>query len=132
MRYVLRCEDESSDLSNSHDLDIWEALESLARILAKDTKLSQEELLHSWKTGHHLATARETYGWRDVMEEIKNADLPARCVNLKRDPKYTLIIDKPAMLKIAGEIANALLHSYTKRHKVSYQAVSKEPSGVAL
>jgi hypothetical protein len=132
MRYALTCDDDTSELSNSHDLDIWQALEALTKILATDSKLSQNELVQSWKSTRHAGTAKELYGWRAIMEEIKNSDLPSRCATSKGDAKFTLMIDKPAMLKIAGEITNALLHSYSKRHRTSFHAVSKEPSGVAL
>jgi hypothetical protein len=132
MQFALTCDEESSELSNSHELEIWQALESLTEILQTGSQLPQNELLLSWKSSHHHTTAREAYGWRAVIEEIKNSDLPTRCAKEKQDPKYTLMIDKPAMLKIAGEITNALLHSYTRGHRVSFQNVSKEPSGFAL
>ena len=36
--------------------------------------------------------------------------------------------DKPMMLKIAGEITNGLMHSYTSRHKTKFCSESLEGS----
>lgn len=86
------------------------------------------QILYAWKEGHHHALAKEQYAWRSALEEIKNSDLSSKCADVKREDAV-LMADKPVMLKIAGEITNALMHSYTSRHKISFvQRTSNVPS----
>ncbi|MHB1868353.1 MAG: hypothetical protein ACYCPP_05345 [Nitrososphaerales archaeon] len=119
--YALCCDDESGiALSNWRALEIWGSLEKLILILLKDSNFSTHSILYSWKDGHHLALAKEPYSWRAALEEIKNSDLLAKCAHLEKGEEKTLITDKPTMLKIAGEITNGLMHSYTSRHKISF------------
>ena len=107
---------------------MWNALERLIAILLKDSSFSSQETLYAWKEGEHRALAKEPYAWRAALEEIKNSDLSAKCVGLSKQ-EIILMADKPAMLKIAGEITNALMHSYTLRHKISFvQRMSNAPS----
>lgn len=133
-KFVLICNDEPllAPLSNGRTEDSWEGIEDLLRILLKDSKFASETDLFAWKKSGHLASAREPYAWRAAIEEIKESDLTARCDSVRENgEKFILITDKPAMLKIAGEITNGLFHSYTSRHKISFvpaQSVSKVPS----
>lgn len=97
-------------------------------ILLKDSSFSSVENLYAWKGSKHLASAKEPYAWRAALEEIKDSDLSAKCQSESREAAV-IMADKPTMLKIAGEITNALLHSYTARHKVSFvQRTSNVPS----
>lgn len=127
--YAISCDVESGlVLSNKRALDTWEALQSLVRILVEVSGFSSLEVLNSWKQPHHLANAREPYAWRSVLEEIKNSNLREKCAGVEGE-YLTLITDKPTMLKVAGEITNSLLHSYTMRHALTFgQYVSKVPS----
>lgn len=129
MRKVIVCEDEGGRaLSNDHDIDLWNALDLLVNILKTSSDLPTE-VLEAWKSPRHPVSAREVYAWRAAMEEIKNSELVARCAGRKNDPLYGLMTDKPAMLKISGEITNALMHGYNSRHKITYtQSVSNVPS----
>ena len=129
MRKVIVCEDEGGRaLSNDHDIDLWNALDLLVNILKTSSDLPTEAL-EAWKSPRHSVSAREVYAWRAAIEEIKNSELAARCTGRKNDPLYGLMTDKPAMLKISGEITNALMHGYNSRHRITYtQSVSKVPS----
>lgn len=115
-------------LSNWRSLETWGSLERLIGILLKDSNFSSHETLYAWKDGQHLALAKEPYAWRAALEEIKNSDLSTKCADVSREDAV-LLADKPTMLKIAGEITNALMHSYTARHKISFvQRASNVPS----
>jgi hypothetical protein len=126
--YALCCDDESGlILSNWRSLELWSALERLIEVLLKDSDLNYQ-YLYAWKEGRHLALAKEPYAWRGAIEEIKNSDLNAKCARIENREKASLMCDKPMMLKIAGEITNGLMHSYTARHKLSFiQRTSKVP-----
>ncbi len=128
--YALKCDDENGVvLSNWRGIESWQALEKLIGFLLEHSNFSNYQNLYGWKQGHHLAQAKEPYAWRAALEEIKNSDLSVMCSNLKDREEATLISDKPTMLKISGEIANSLMHSYTARHHVSFiQRVSNVPS----
>jgi hypothetical protein len=133
--FAIACNDEAGTplISNKRREEIWSTLRDLVVCLLKDSKLSSEDVLFAWmKEPRHLASSREPYGWRAVLEEIKNSDLGTRCESFRKDPEeFVLITDKPVMLKIAGEITNCLLHSYTSRHRISFapvQSTSKVPS----
>ena len=127
--YALCCEDESGlVISNWRTLEVWEALEKLIRILLRDSDFSNFSVLYAWKESHHLAQAKEPYAWRAAIEEIKNSDLTAKCEEIENREEATLMSDKPTMLKIAGEITNSLMHSYTARHKLNFaQRASNVP-----
>lgn len=131
---ALSCDDESGKiLSNWHSIEIWSALERLAKVLFDESNFSRFNELFTWKESRHIALAREPYAWRAAIEEIKAADIVARCAGEKNREVMNLMSDKPAMLKIAGEITNSLMHSYTSRHRMSFvQRVSKVPSWLAL
>lgn len=133
-KFVLICNDEPlhPTLSNGRTEEDWNAVEDLLRILLKDSRFASESDLFVWKKPAHLASAREPYAWRAAIEEIKNSDLTAKCNSTGGNrEKFVLVTDKPAMLKIAGEITSGLFHSYTSRHRISLvpaQSVSKVPS----
>ncbi|HYB03424.1 MAG TPA: hypothetical protein VED17_03105 [Nitrososphaerales archaeon] len=137
-KFSIVCNDEplSTALSNERELRVWLALQELVLALLADSGFTSEAMLFAWKNEpRHLATAKEPYAWRAAIEEIKNSDLPSKAQIFRKDPeKFVLITDKPVMLKIAGEITSALLHSYSSRHRISFAPVhstSKEPSGLA-
>ncbi len=127
--YALSCDDEPGlVLSNWRALEVWGALEKLIQILLKDSNFSNFKVLYAWKENRHLALAKEPYAWRAAIEEIKNSDLTAKCAMIENREEAALMSDKPTMLKIAGEITNSLMHSYTARHKLNFsQRVSKVP-----
>ncbi|MCL5067351.1 MAG: hypothetical protein M1368_03235, partial [Thaumarchaeota archaeon] len=105
-----------------------QVLERLIEILNENSHFSTVEVLNAWKEQHHVARANEPYAWRAAIEEIKNSDLSVKCAKVDAESR-TIITDKPTMLKIAGEITNSLLHSYSTRHKVTFgQYVSNDPS----
>lgn len=131
--FSIECTDESRALSNARSDHLWSTLDDLIVVLLRYSNFSTEDLLFSWKTEErHLASAREVYAWREALEEIKNSDLGSKCSEFHSDrEKFVLITDKPAMLKIAGEITNSLLHSYNSRHRISFepdQRASNVPS----
>jgi hypothetical protein len=137
-KFSIVCTDEplSTGLSNERPLGVWIALDELVLALLKESAFASEYTLFAWKSEpRHLATAKEPYAWRSAIEEIKNSDLPSRAQIFRVDPeKFVLVTDKPVMLKIAGEITSALLHSYSSRHRISFvpvQSTSKDPSGLA-
>ena len=129
VRFGIVCNDENDRvISNARAAKVWDALFELIFILLRDSSFSTEALLFDWKKNtNHLATPRESYAWRAALEEIKNSDLGIKCGWLKEDEeKFVLVTDKPTMLKIAGEVTNGLLHSYTSRHKISFVQIHKE------
>jgi len=134
LKFVLICIDEPlyPILSNERTENTWNSVDDLIRILLKDSKFASDTDLFAWRKPAHLASAREPYAWRAAIEEIKSSDLTAKCEELSADDeRFVLTTDKPAMLKIAGEITNSLFHSYTSRHRISFvpfQSVSKLPS----
>lgn len=134
LNFAITCDDEPSVLlSNERREESWDTLNELALALLRSSGFASESVLFAWKREkHHLASVRESYAWRSVLEEIKNANLPENCQEFRADSqKFILITDKPVMLKIAGEITNSLLHSYTLRHHISFVPVhreSKDPS----
>ena len=127
--YAISCDDESGlYLSNKRSLEMWQALERLIEILVESSGFVSTSVLTEWKKPHHIALAKEPYAWRSALEEIKNSDLTEKCASVDRD-SITLMTDKPTMLKIAGEVTNSLLHSYTNKHALTFaQYVSKVPS----
>lgn len=126
-KFVIVCEDESAFLTNSRTNVHWSALDELVLTLVRFSNFSDESNLFNWKKRPgRIASAREAYAWRGALEEIKNSDLTERCAEFRTDPKkFVLITDKPAMLKIAGEVTNSLLHSNAKRHRISFSPLQK-------
>ena len=98
---------------------MWGALDLLLTILVRDSSFASLDVLLSWKGDHHLANAREPYAWRSAIEEIKNSDLRKKCESVDQD-RLVVITDRPLMLKIAGEVTNALFHSYNTGHRLSF------------
>lgn len=130
-QYSISCVDEGGlHLSNSHEEEMWNSIQKLLELLVRETQFSSMQTLFAWKENKgHRASAREAYAWRGAIEEIKNNDLMKVTSSLKPE-EVTLIADKPAMLKMAGEITNALLHSYGKMHLIRFgtQKDSNVPS----
>jgi hypothetical protein len=128
-KYSIACLDEPDRpiLSNERSIAIWSAFDELVLNLLAESAFSSEAVLFSWKKEpRHLATAKEPYAWRAAIEEIKNTELTIKAASFKDDPeKFVLITDKPVMLKIAGEITSALLHSYSSRHRISFGPVQR-------
>ncbi len=126
-KFAIICNDESSNslLSNERTAEIWNTLDELIATLLKSSAFAPEASLFAWKKeSRHLASPREPYAWRAAIEEIKNSELTSMCQDFRGDAeKFVLITDKPAMLKIAGEITSSLLHSYTSRHRISFVPV---------
>ena len=122
-QYSIVCDDEDNlQLSNYHEAEVWDSLEKLLLILVRDNQFTAMRTLFAWKeTRGYRANAKEAYSWRSAIEEIKNSDLMKKGEGLKRS-ELLLIADKPAMLKMAGETANALLHSYTRRHAITFRS----------
>ena len=123
------CDDEgNSPLANTHAREIWVSVQKLLEILVEDSQFSSMHTLFAWKERlHYRVTAKEAYAWRSAIEEIKNNDLVEKCKGLNASESL-LMEDKPAMLKIAGETTNALLHSYTRGHAITFQKDSNVPS----
>ena len=113
--FIISCDDEGNlSLSNKHEEEIWMSVQKLLGILVKDSQFTSMQTLFLWKEKpHHRASAKEAYSWRVAIEEIKNNYLVEKCKGLSPSERL-LLADKPAMLKIAGETTNALLHSYTR------------------
>ena len=132
-RYCITCDDESSlVLSNKREEKLWQDFESLVEILAKDAEdLPSIAVLMEWKNkSKRKAVAKDPYSWRAVIDALKNSDLKAKCKG-KSAEELTILTDKPLMLKIAGEVTSALMHSYNLGHRISFsktQNDSKEPS----
>jgi hypothetical protein len=127
--FAICCDDEKQRiLSNWRGLETWEALENLLDNLMKGSSSPRLSILYAWKKGQHQSSAKEPYAWRSALEEIKNSDLFEMCAQMSKSEEKTLMTDKPAMLKIAGEITNSLMHSYEAHHKISFiQRESKVP-----
>jgi len=131
-KFRITCDDENDLLlSNEHTKDIWTSFEKLMLMLVNDDKFSSMDTLFAWKgQAGYKATSREAYAWRNAIEEIKNSNLMDIGKGLS-ESELLLVADKPAMLKVAGEVTNALLHSYTRGHAITFRAAqndSKVPS----
>jgi hypothetical protein len=133
--FALVCETESGIvLSSELEREAWDANETLVKLLLKENGKKDDDLLFSWKKlgKTHLASSKETYSWRGIIDSIKAANLEDIHANkiesAKRSP---LIKSKPIMLRVAGEITNSLLHSYNYRHRIAFiQCDSTRPSSV--
>ncbi|MHB1908944.1 MAG: hypothetical protein ACYCQJ_08745 [Nitrososphaerales archaeon] len=115
--YAIKCESENVLISNKIEEKAWDSIHELLKSLKADT----HNFLFVWQhEQNHFANAREVYAWRDVIESIKASELS------EIDSKLTnsLLKSKPIMLRLAGEIANALIHSYNNKHKISFVLVS--------
>jgi hypothetical protein len=132
-KLAINCEDESLLLTNEHSQAIWDAFQDLIEILLKESNFASPEVLFAWKQSKHLAQAKEPYAWRAALDEIKDSNLSAKCSEYRGLDEFVLMTDKPAMLKLGGEVANSLMHSYTSKHKITFgQSASKDPSLLAL
>lgn len=122
--FGIRCDTESARLISSKiESEAWESIETLVEFLRSDEDIAVKRELFSWKYEmSHLASAKETYAWRKVIDSIKASDLGLVGSEFDRSRKTTLTLakSKPIMLRIAGEITNALLHSYSNRHRITY------------
>ncbi len=120
-QYAIRCESEQGlVLSNEIEQEAWEAIERLIPLLVKDEAFIG--YLFSWKgRPSSTASARETYSWRRAIDLIKESDLGEKCNASKENPRIVILMkSKPIMLRMAGEITNALLHSYNLGHKITF------------
>ncbi|MHB8567324.1 MAG: hypothetical protein ACYC7D_10325 [Nitrososphaerales archaeon] len=133
VRFSIICDDEDLILSNVRSDYLWRTLETLIEILSSDSDLPSISTLMSWKDPHRRAVAKDPYSWRSVIDLIKNSDLSAKCAGRTPD-ELVLLTDKPTMLKIAGEITSALMHSYNLSHRITFasQIESKVPAKFAL
>jgi hypothetical protein len=121
--------EENLVLTSKFEDEAWRALELLVNSLGEDNdSKSRNPDLFSWRNGGaHQAFAKEVYAWREIIETIKSLDLEN--LALKHDDWSALAKSKPIMLRVAGEITAALLHSYDKRHKITFSQIEKiEPS----
>ncbi len=121
--FTIRCQDENRiALSSDMEIEAWKAIQELAELLKHDLYPSVTKALFSWKgEPEHLASAKETYAWRDLIETIKLNDLDALTAGAEEDNVAVsrLMKSKPIMLRMAGEITNALIHSYDNRHRIT-------------
>jgi hypothetical protein len=108
---------------------MWSAMDRLVCLLNEETNFTSPQNLSSWKSTSHIATAREAYGWRNAIDSIKNTNLIKLVAKVGEEEAgnqlggrslRNLMTDRPLMLKIAGEITNALLHSYNRKHRISF------------
>lgn len=129
-RCTIRCDNEQGlVISSEMEEEAWKAIERLMPLLRQDRTFL--ESLFSWKQkASTIASARETYSWRGAIDLIKENDLGEKCGSLKEDPEILFLMkSKPIMLRMAGEITNALIHSYNLQHRITFtQRVSAEPS----
>jgi len=135
--FAFSCESENGMLlSNKIELEAWDSIENLVSRLTGDDHVSPRDSLFSWRTNpSHSASAKETYRWREVIDSIKTANLESTFDEVEKQAKrqFPLIKSRPVMLRIAGEITNALLHSYSYKHKIRFsQCDSIEPSGLPI
>lgn len=119
------CESESGTLLSSKlEQEAWDANQTLVEFLGSEKFPSVEDTLFSWKKSgsSHLANAKETYSWREVIDSIKAADLEELSMAIEGigEKPPALLKSKPIMLRVAGEITNSLLHSYNNRHKIKF------------
>ncbi len=131
--FTIRCDSESRILiSSKMEAQAWDSILTLVQFLERDKYASVKRSLFSWKDQEaYLVNAKETYAWRSVIDSIKAADLSEVASQLQREGKNpsSLVRSKPIMLRVAGEITNALLHSYTIHHRITFfQCDSRDPS----
>ncbi len=125
--YAIRCDTESGTLISSKiELEAWNAILAFVEILEHEKHISvKQSLFYLMDHEAHLASAGETYAWRNVIDSIKASDLSEVSSRSKSHGATfsALVKSKPIMLRMAGEISNALLHSYTNRHKITFFSV---------
>lgn len=131
--FTIRCDTESGVLISSQmEAEAWDSIFTLVQFLERDKYASVKRALFSWKDQEaYLANAKETYAWRGVIDSIKAVDLSEVASQLESEGKNSssLVRSKPIMLRVAGEITNALLHSYTSQHRITFfQCDSSDPS----
>ena len=123
--FAIECCEEHTVLSSKMERAAWSAIESLARCLNHDLSLAAKDQMFTWRAQNYLANARDPYAWRRLIDQIKDEiDLSAalaRCQDRGEESVLNLAKSKPIMLKISGEIANALIHSYQNRHAISFR-----------
>jgi hypothetical protein len=120
----IRCLEEDKIISSDIEVDGWI---SIRNVLLNLTGRENCELLFSWEDRKSIATAKEVYAWRRAIDVIKEHDLAKELGPVARDSP-ALMKSRPIMLKIAGEITTALMHSYDNRHRIFIQSSSTVPS----
>ena len=122
-RFAIRCDTEGGTvLSSEIEVDAWDAIEQLISFLNKENAKG----MFNWKSRDRRTEAREVYAWRSSIDLIKDSDLSVVDISGVVSP---LTRSKPIMLRMAGEITNALLHSYNLGHRITFfQCDEKEPS----
>jgi hypothetical protein len=132
--FAILCDSEQVVLSSKTEDKAWTAVEALAQQLNSSLSEAGLRVMFGWKGKSHMADAKETYAWRRTIDSIKESDLSAQAsmwTGASEDVRL-LIKSRPIMLRMAGEITNALMHSYQNRHKISFSQIeSVEPSGRA-
>ncbi len=129
--FAIRCDEEQTILSSKMDKTAWVSIEKLVACLNHDPSSPANGQMFGWMSKGYLANARDAYGWRRAIERIKEEDLAA-VIARYGEGAASLAKSKPIMLKIAGEITNALIHSYQDRHRISFvQIEDVDPSGSA-
>jgi hypothetical protein len=133
-RFAISCDTESSMLISSKlEIEAWDSILSLVEILRRDKYPSVKDSLFAWRYQQsYLSNAKQTYEWRGIIDSIKEANLSALASELQREGRMNpseLVKSRPIMLRVAGEITNALIHSYTNQHRISFfQCDFTEPS----
>jgi hypothetical protein len=129
-RCAIRCDSEPGViLSSDLESEAWDAIETLVNSLNSRGQIVGNLFL--WKSNKsHIAKAKETYAWRAVIDLIKENDLgklgqEIELEALKNSNSHPsqLLRSKPIMLRVAGEITNALIHSYNNRHAITFFSV---------
>ena len=128
------CNSEKNEpISNRIDEKTVNSFESLLAIFRKRFIQESSNLLELWKSKNHQASAKEPYAWREVLELVKSSDLSSLCSGIQDPELRKKMTDRPLMLKIAGEVTNAMSHSYNSKHRISFaQIISKDSSSFAL
>jgi hypothetical protein len=128
--FAIFCDGEGMIFSSKIERPAWQALEKLVAVLDES---SSKATMFGWKSQGYQATARDTYAWRRAIDAIKEADLSLLASKIQNPGEGApLMKSKPIMLRVTGEVTNALIHSYQNQHKIRFiQIDSVEPSGRA-
>jgi hypothetical protein len=129
--HAIVCEEERTVLSSKLPDEAWIAIEQLVQRLEDSSRPGD---LVAWKGTGYMATSRDVFAWRRSIDAIKETELSvlAESQSGEKEGAATLMRSKPIMLRVAGEITNALNHSYQNRHRIGFvQIDSTEPSGEA-
>lgn len=132
--FAFKCETEKGlVITSTLEEAAWKAVEELVVFLIGNESNSKGEELFSWKKEKgHQANAKETYAWRNVIESIKTIDLESLSSDGGQEKEGSvsgLRRSRPIMLRVAGDITNALIHSYDNRHRITFfQIDDVEPS----